>query len=92
MAINEMKKVIIENGVIRVIYTDEMIKAMQSKDFEIERASHVDYDNQLKKWTVKGIDNSLLGAYDTRKEALAHEVDMLYANNILPLTAESKKE
>lgn len=83
---DELKKIVIENGEIRAVYVDDIMKYMDRKNTTIDRASHVDYNNDLKKWEVRGsVTNKVYGYFDTREDALSFEVNLLLQNDIKPL-------
>lgn len=85
---DELRKIVIEGGKIRMIYSDEIASKLNRDSFTVERASHVDYNNEKKVWEIRGIDGTLFGCASTREEALKKEVQMLQEIGIIPLKAQ----
>ncbi len=61
------------NGDIRCLYTDE-VDLSQLGRLQVSRASHVEYDNHLRKWTVTSVKTGKrLHSAMTRESALEWE-------------------
>lgn len=70
-----MELVVRPNGEVTTLYT-EIIDLATLGDRRIERASHVEPDDQSR-WWAEIIDGPKLGPFDRRSDALAAEVEWL---------------
>lgn len=81
-----MRKVIIKDGQVRFIYSDDMVPFLSLGKAEVKRVSHVEpvaIGSEIK-WTadMSPVHGPTLGPYDTRDEALKMEVNWLNSNSL----------
>lgn len=83
MSKNEQTFVILQNGDLLTIYSDELVDFMaEGGDINIQRASHVEPYQHLRYWfaDMSPVGGPKLGPFDTRAEALDAEVAWLNQN------------
>lgn len=72
--------IVIEDGVMRFVYADELKPLLDTGDAHIKRVSHVEPDDTRPGWWTADmgpLDGPVLGPYNTREAALAAERDWL---------------
>ena len=72
------------NGEVQHLYDDTLSSITMDlcKDVEVQRASDVFFDNELKKWRIKLLTDPWKGrvlsrSFKTRSEAIAYEIKIL---------------
>ena len=72
-----MKVVILPDGQVQFIYSDDLVSLLSEGDARITRASHVEPIGTLWRADMAPVDGPVLGPFSTRAEALAAEVAWL---------------
>jgi len=75
-----MNRIVIRSraGQFQTLYTEDIdLRKIIGPTLNIERASNVEYDNDLQGWTVQFVNGSFLGIFPTREAALKAEVECL---------------
>lgn len=65
---------------IKHLYDEDIVRiTSETSDIKIKRASDVFFDNDIKKWKIRVVDDGRIVnmEFDTRSEAIGYEVDML---------------
>lgn len=64
------------NGNIECLYSEE-IDLSELGTLTVQRASHVEFNNEKQLWEVRLVNSGVLGYFKTRREALDFEIEVL---------------